>query len=165
MASLPLSLCVVYVPFWIFFFLVSLPYLSSALTVVLSFNSGLSTCWPDDAFDLKAKPNFLFPLAKKGPFQAKNVFLRRRRQRGRVTEWFVLRTWYLRISSSTPAVITSWICWPCFVRVLPSLPMLMMLFSCLLVAICIRKPVRLLSKQGKIQHPFHSKVRQLGTQL
>ena len=55
--------------------------------------------------------------------------------------------------------------WPCFDRNLPAFLMLMMLFSCLLVGICIWKAVRFLTKQGQLQPHFHSKARQLSTQL
>ena len=55
--------------------------------------------------------------------------------------------------------------WPCFDRNLPSFLMLIMLFSCYLVAIHIRNAMRLLLKQGHPQSHFHSKARQLSTQL
>ena len=42
---------------------------------------------------------------------------------------------------------------------------LMMLFSCQLVGIYIGKAVRFQSKQGQVQPRFHSKARQLSTQL
>ena len=53
----------------------------------------------------------------------------------------------------------------CFFLHFPYFLMLMMLFSCQLVGIYVRKAARFLSKQDQHQSHFRSKVRQLSTTL